>query len=258
MKDSFAKKDVPVDEAGIRLAPKPLDGASEKRMPAVVQDLVISPRLEYEGEEEETVSTASDYQPAERDAGRQWKRMVRTRNFISSVIMLVASAAVLLPYILAAAGVTAQDIPFKLIPERFDVISGWIDAFRVTADAGWQGEIVKSVWLAMIPDMILTLGLIVVIVGVLKTATGLMGAIRPRRYTAGAVVYLLTVAAVFIAALVGAEEIGLPRIDFMQDFIRGWDSSEFFTLFASAGIYVVSAAVCSFITPLRTGYTRVR
>ena len=98
-----------VDDAGIRLAPTPLDGAATKRMPAVVQEFVLAPRLDYAGEEDERreeVSTASDYQPKERDAGRRWKRSVRTRNFLSGTIMLIASAAALLPFILAAADVT--------------------------------------------------------------------------------------------------------------------------------------------------------
>ena len=248
-----------VDDAGIRLAPTPLDGAATKRMPAVVQEFVLAPRLDYAGEEDERreeVSTASDYQPKERDAGRRWKRSVRTRNFLSGTIMLIASAAALLPFILAAADVTAE-LPFKLIPEKFDVISGWIDAFRVTAEAGWKGEAVNAVWAYMVPDILLTVGLIAVLVNVVKAVTGMFGAIKPRRYTACAAVFLLSVIAVFIAALAGAEDIGLEQMDFMEDFIRGWQTNEFFTLFAVALINVVLSAVCSFITPLRTGYTRI-
>ncbi len=250
-----------VDDAGIRLAPKPIGRAAEKRMPAVTQEFVITPRLEYEtaGTEhgEDVVSTASDYQPTAPDAGRRWKRKVRTRNLISSLIMLVACAAVVLPFAFAAAGFDPGFIPFKFVPEQFDVISGWIDAFRTTIDLGWKGEAVNAVWVDMVPDMILTVGLLAVLINLIKAVTGLFGAIKPRRYTACAVVYLLSVAALFIAALVGADSIGLGQIDFMDDFIRGWKTSEFFTLFATAGVNVVLAVVCSFITPLRTGYTRV-
>ena len=62
-----------VDDAGIRLAPKPIGRANEKRMPAVRQEFVITPRLEYESTAEQAgrdaASTASDYQPAAPDAG---------------------------------------------------------------------------------------------------------------------------------------------------------------------------------------------
>lgn len=261
MDGKFSRDGRKVDDAGIRLAPEPMTGAAEKRMPAVVQEFVVTPRLEYDSpaaeEEDRTASTASDYQPAEKDAGRRWKRTVRTRNFISAVIMLVASAAVILPFALAAAGVTA-DLPFRLVPREFDVISGWIDAFRGSAELGWSGEAVNALWLDMVPEMILTVGLLAVLVNVVKAVTGLFGAIKPRRYTACAAVYLLSVIAVFVAALAGAEAVGLEQIDFMNDFIYGWNTSEFFTLFVTAAFNVILAAVCSFITPLRTGYTRVR
>ena len=262
MNENYAANSRKVDDAGIRLAPAPMDGAAEKKMPSVRQELVITPRLEYDGMtaagEDGAVSTASDYQPAERDAGRRWKRTVRTRNLISSVIMLIASAIVLLHYVLAAAGVSAEVIPFKFVPERFDVITGWIDAFRATIDLGWKGDAVGDIWIAMVPDMILTLGLVFILVNVIKAVTGLFGAIRPRRYTACSVIYLLAVIALFIAALAGAETVGLAQIDFMNDFIHGWKTSEFFTLFVTAGANLILAVICSFITPLRTGYTRVR
>lgn len=262
MYEDSGKKNPPVDDAGIRLAPTPLDGRMQNKMPPVVQEFVVVPRLEYQDSDaargaEETVSTASDYQPAEKDAGRRWKRKVRTRNFVSGVIMLVATAVTLLPFALAAADVATDFLPFRFVPERFDVITGWIDAFRQTASLGWSGEEVKSIWLYMVPNMILTVGIIALLVNLVKAVMGLCGAIRPKRYTAGAVVFLLAVVAVFIAALAGAPDIGLPQIDFMNDFIYGWNTSEFFTLFAVGVFDALCAVICTFITPQRTGYTRV-
>lgn len=262
MNENFGKKNPPVDDAGIRLAPAPMDGNAQNTMPPVVQEFVVVPKLEYRDSEsargeEETVSTASDYQPTEKDAGRRWKRAVRTRNFVSGVIMLVATAVALLPFALAAADVSTDFLPFKFVPERFDVISGWIDAFKRTAALGWSGEEVKTIWLYMVPNMILTVGIIALVVNLVKSIIGLCGAIRPKRYTSGAVVFLLSVVAVFIAALVGAENVGLPQMDFMNDFIYGWNTSEFFTLFAVGLFDAICALICSFITPQRTGYTRV-
>ena len=142
MNENSGKKNPQVDEAGIRLAPTPMDGGAAKKMPTVVQEFVVTPRLEYQtsdAAQAQAVSTSSDYQPAEKDAGRRWKRSVRTRNFVSAVIMIVASAVVWLPFALAAADVSA-DLPFRLVPEQFDVITGWIDAFRETASLGWSGD----------------------------------------------------------------------------------------------------------------------
>ena len=261
MNENNVSTDRKVDDAGIRLAPMPIGRANEKRMPAVRQEFVITPRLEYESTAEQAgcdaASTASDYQPAAPDAGRRWKRKVRTRNLVSSLIMLVGCAAVFLPYVFAAVGFSADTIPFRFVPEQFDVIGGWIDAFRTTVSLGWKGEEVNAVWINMVPEMLLTVGLLAVVINLLKAVTGLFGAIRPRRYTACAVVYLLSVIALFIAALVGADTVGLGQIDFMNDFIYGWQTSEFFTLFATALLNIVLAVICSFITPLRTGYTRI-
>lgn len=260
MATNSAEKRTDTDGNGIKLAPAPMRADKSNGISPFVQELRIVPRLEYpsdsSGKDEERVSTSADYQPAARDASRRWKRKVRVRNALSSLIILLASAVVLVPYILAAAGVTANAVPFRLVLGEYDVIGGWIEAFRQTAAAGWQAAAVKSVWLGMIPEMILTIGLLAVLINIVKAVLGLVGAIRPKRYTAGAVVCLLSVVAVFIAALVGAADIGVEQIDFMTDFIDGWQTSEFFTLFVTAGFNVVAAVICSFVAPLRTGYTR--
>lgn len=252
----------PVDEAGVRLAPAPITSDAEKRMPSVRQDFVIVPSLEY-GEKtagsapvgSTAVSTAHDYQPKSRDISKRWRRTARMRNFAAGIIMFLFSALVLLPFVLAAAGAKVN-LPFRLVPEQYDVIGNWIDAFQATADAGWQAAAVKTVWLNMIPSMLLSIGIVAVLVNLVRSVFGMCGAIKSRYYAAGAVVFLLSVVAVFVAALVGADSIGVGQIDFMQDFIRGWKSSEFFTLFVLGGANLIAAAVCSLLTPKRTGYTR--
>lgn len=69
MNENSGKKNPQVDEAGIRLAPTPMDGGAAKKMPTVVQEFVITPRLEYQtsdAAQAQAVSTSSDYQPAEK------------------------------------------------------------------------------------------------------------------------------------------------------------------------------------------------
>lgn len=247
----------PEDE--IRRAPAPLDPAAPKTVQGFRQEFVIVPRLEMPeapGEKKAPVSTSSDYQPKSRDISKRRKRGMRERNFGVGLAMLICSAAALIPFVFAACGVKADFFPFKFVPETYDVVGGWIDAFRVTAENGWKGEAVKEVWTAMVPEMLLTVGLIGIVVNLFKALTGMFGALRPRRYTLGAGLFLLSICAVFVAALVGAEEIGVARIDFMQDFIYGFATSEFFTLFAVALLNLIAAVVCSLVTPQRTGYTR--
>lgn len=260
MTDNFGKNPH-VDESGIRLAPTPLGGTAPKTMPGIRQEFVIVPRLETPtaagtAEGGAAVSTSADYQPKSRDLSKLRARRMRTRNFGVGLVMAAVSALVLLPFVFAVCGVSVDFLPFRFVPQQYNVVQGWIDAFSETAALGWTGEQVGAVWAAMVPDMLLTVGIIAVLVNLVKAVTGMCFALRPRRYLPGATVFLMSVCAVFIAALVGAEDIGVAQIDFMQDFIHGYATSEFFTFFVLAGVNLVAAFVCSLVTPPRTGYTR--
>ena len=247
----------PEDE--IRRAPAPLNPAAPKTVQGFRQEFVIVPRLEMPeapGEKKAPVSTSSDYQPKSRDLSKLRARRMRGRNFGVGLVMALASVLVLLPFVFAVCGVSVGFLPFRFVPQEYNVLQGWIDAFNETASLGWTGEQVGAIWANMVPEMLLTVGLVAVVINLVKAVTGLCFALRPRRYTTGAVIFLLSVCAVFIAALVGAEDIGVAQIDFMQDFIHGYAASEFFTFFVLAGINLVAALACSLVTPQRTGYTR--
>lgn len=255
-----AGKNLSVDESGIRLAPSPMNGAAPKTMPGLRQEFVIVPRLEMpapsSAEGKAAVSTSADYQPKSRDLSKLRTRRMRGRNFGVGLTMAAASVLVLLPFIFAACGVRTEFLPFRFVPREYDVITNWINAFSETAALGWTGEQVGEVWKLMVPEILLTAGIVAILVNLVKAVTGLCFSVKPRRYTLGAVVYLLSVCAVFIAALVGAEDVGVAQIDFMQDFIHGYATSEFFTFFVTAGVNLVAAVICSLVTPQRTGYTR--
>ena len=93
-----------VDDMGIRKAPVPLYGNSVKQLPAVRQDFVLHPSLEIDSQDPESLvepSTAKDYQPKIKDVSKRWKRTKRTKNFFSGLIMLLATAVTLLPFIFA-------------------------------------------------------------------------------------------------------------------------------------------------------------
>lgn len=248
-----------VDDAGIRLAPTPIHNASYHVMPTVMQEFVITPRIEIEeqeGEAARNLSTANDFQPKKEDISKRWKRRKRAKNMIVGVIMLVVTAAVVLPYILGAVGVLLEDFPFRYVPIRFGALRNIVDAFKTTAGLGWKGEAVKAVWLSAIPDIILLLGILFLAFNLFKSVIALLGSVRPIGYATNATVYLFTVLAVFIASLVGASAIGIEKIDFIGDFIKGYKTSELFGLVVFAVGYLIVAVVCTVIDSDKYGYMR--
>lgn len=246
-----------LDESGIRLAPDPLAAGEVNQLPAVRQDLVIVPTLAVpKGENVDERNTAPDYQPEAKDVNKKWKRGVRTRSFVAGLVMFLASAVVLLPFLLAYFSVAADSLPLKYVFERFDVLGHIVEAFRATAELGWKGAEVNAIWQATVPEILLAAGIIAVTVNLIKSVVGMCGSLHPKRYMVGAIFFVLTVAAVFVAALVGADAIGLPKMDFMQDFVANWRSNEFVTLFILAGCQLAGAIICMFVTPQRTGYAR--
>lgn len=248
-----------VDEAGIRLAPQPLDAGSAKQLPSVRQEFVIAPSLDYPDAHRETdmpSSTARDYQPEEKDVNKKWKRTARNKNMVAGVVMLIASAAAIVPFLLAFFSVNGGSLPFKYIPEQFNVVRHWVDAFSRTAALGWKGDEVNTIWLYMVPDIIVSVGIIGIVANLVQSVFGIFGAIKPARYLFGAALFALAAIAVFVTALVGAEDIGVTRIDLAQDFVANWKTCEYVTLFFIAGLNLVCATVSAVIAPQRTGYTR--
>ena len=247
-----------VDDAGIRLAPPPMNNASYHVMPSVMQEYIIEPHIvvdEPKEADKRIVSTAGDFQPRKEDANKKWKRQKRAGNIASGLLALVASVAVLLPYLLSLAG-TKIDAPFKLTLDQFNVVAIVISAFKQTAAIGWKGEAVKAIWLNTVPSLILTIGIFAVLVNVIKSLFATFGAVKPIKYAWGAFTYLACVLAVFVATLVGAPAIGVGKIDFMADFIHGFRTSETFTLIVFGAGYMIICALLSSINKDKCGYLK--
>lgn len=252
-------KDPKLDKDGVRLAPQPITRSSVHVLPAVYQEYVISPTLEIDErgfDKTPEPSTETDLQPKKQDVSKRWKRGRRARNFIAGFIMFIMGALVLLPYILGAVGEALDFLPFKYTLSEFGAIGNVIEAFRLTSELGWAGEPVNEIWIFAVPDLILILGLLFVLINLVKSIAGMCGSVKPKKYALNAVLYLLCVLAVFVASLVGAEAIGVGRIDFMSDFIYGFKTSELFTLLVFAAGNVIAAGACSLINPVRTGYLK--
>ncbi|MEG1529295.1 MAG: hypothetical protein RR405_02980 [Clostridia bacterium] len=252
-----AGKNKDVDNEGIRLAPQPLDKNRTNNLPPIRQEFIIEPVLDVnEPETEVAVSTAADYQPKKVDTNKRWKRGQKGKNIFGGIVMLIVSMLVILPYILGACHVDTSILPFKYAFVKFDVVNNLIEAFKVSIELGWTGAAVGAVWQMAVPSIIILIGLLFVLINILNSLFGIFGAIKPRKYIMFSFLYLLMIVALFIAALVGAEAIGIPKMDFMQDFIYGFKSSEMFTLMVfGIGNFIISI-LCQVLNPERSGYTR--
>ncbi len=248
-----------VDEMGIRLAPAPMKAGGINLLPSVRQDFVLRPSLEIDEPLPEgtspAVSTSDDYQPKRKDVDKHWKRKKRTKNVVCGLIMLIFSAAVFVPYILAATNVEVV-LPIAVVPNNFNVIGNLIEAVKLSIAQNWAGSDVETAWKQMMPDLILLFGLLFILANLIKSLIGIFGAVRVQRYFAAALIYFLCIAALLIAAVVGAEDFGIAKINFMNDIVHGWNSSEIVGIAAVAVANIVIAAVCSIINPEKSGYTK--
>lgn len=256
--EKIKNKNRGVDDAGIRLAPTPIHNSSYHVMPTVKQEFVIVPRIEVEKEEEEEnvreSTTANDFQPRTEDISKKLKRRKRSKNMIIGIIMLLITTVMLLPYILGAAGVWLEDFPFRYVPRQFGAIHNVVEAFKFTAGEGWTGAAVGEVWIKTVPDLVLIVGIIFLAINFIKSLFSILGTYKPIKYTACATVYLIAVLIVFITALVGADVVGVEKIDFMKDFIHGYKSSELFSLVVFSVGYFAVSLICTLIDSDRYGY----
>ena len=173
----------------------------------------------------------------------------------SGIVALVASVAVLLPYVFAAVG-ASFNAPFKMVFDKFNVVSNLVSAFKNTAQLGWSGSEVGAIWVSAVPSLILTIGILCVIINAIKSCFAIFGAVKPVKFARGAIVNLLCVLAIFVASLAGASAIGIEQIDFINDFIHGYASSELFTLVVFGAAYVVLCTVSAIINRDKCGYLK--
>ena len=258
MADKFNKnRNRSVDDAGIRLAPSPIDNAAYHVMPTVMQEYVIEPTIvnKETPDTRRVVSTVDDVQPKREEVNKKWKRGKRAKNMASGAIALIASAGGLLPYILGAIG-TSANAPFTLVPDQFNIVANLISAFKRTAELGWSGSEVGAIWTSTVPTLILTIGVLCVLINVVKSVFAIFCAIKPVRFTTCAIVNLLCVVAVFIATLAGANAIGIAQIDFMKDFIHGYATSEYFTLLVFGAAYLLLCMVSAIVNRDKCGYLK--
>ena len=108
----------------------------------------------------------------------------------------------------------------------------------------------------MIPDIVITIGILSVLINMIKSVFAIFGAIKPIKYVRGAIVNLICVLAIFVTALVGANGIGIAKIDFMQDFIHGYQTSYLFTMLVFGAGYVLLCGICAIVNREKYGYLK--
>ncbi len=248
-----------VDDAGIRLAPPPMHSAAYHVMPSVVQEYVIQPHIEIEQPESENVrmwTTENDFQPKTEDKSKKWKRRKRSKNAVIGSIMLFFTLVMVLPFILGAVGIWIEECPFKFVPKQFGAFYNIVETFKFTAAHGWAGEIVNYAWVQTVPSIVLLVGIICLATNLIKSVFAIFFAVKPVKYFADSVIYLLCVLSMFIASLVGAEVIGIAKIDFIKDFIHGYQTSEMFSLVLFAVGYFLVSLICTLVNSDKNGYIK--
>lgn len=245
----------PVDDAGIRLAPTPIRSNDMNVLPPVKQDFIIVPQIEINEKDEdvERISTLKDYQPKKEDMSKRWKRTKRGKNMVVGTIALIVTVFSVLPYILGACGVEAT-LPFKYIPTSFNAIHEFIEAFKDTANLGWKGEGIKEIWFKTVPDMVLIIGIIALAINLIKSFYALFISSKQVKFVGGAIVYLVCVLLVFGASLLGVDVLGIEKIDFMNDFIRGCSTCELFTLVITSIGYLLVCGIITLVNRDKQGY----
>jgi len=245
---------VPVDENGLRLAPDPVKKSDTNVLPKAVQPFEFQPKLrQVSGPEGSSGSTIDDFQPKKRDQSKRIRRTKRNRNIFAGVIMLLVTAAVALPFILGSFGLNISK-PFIFSLQQYNVFGSIVKAIQNSI--GQDAATLKTIWMGMIPSMILFLGIIGLLTNFIKSFIAILGGVRPVRYVASAMFYLITVLIVFIMALVGVNAIGVARIDFIQDFIYKFYESEYFTLLAFAVVNLIIAIILRIANPDKSGYLK--
>ncbi|MDE6059997.1 MAG: hypothetical protein K2G31_00795 [Clostridia bacterium] len=246
-----------VDESGIRLAPTPMRNAAYHVMPSIRQDFVIQPHIEIEEQEAEETrreTTENDFQPKTEDRSKKWKRRKRNKNVVIGSIMLFLTLVMVLPYILGVAGVWIENLSFRFVPRQFGALYNIVEAFKQTARLDWHGAEVGRIWIQTIPSIVLFVGIVFLAINMIKSVFAIFFAVNPVRYMASSVIYLLCVLAMFIASLVGASVIGIEKIDFIRDFIKGYHTSEMFSLVLFAVGYFIASLICTLINSDKYGY----
>lgn len=247
-----------VDDAGMRLAPTPIRNSDYHVLPSIRQEYVLEPSLHIDEPKEDLTSefsTADDFQPKVKDMSKKWKRRKRGKNIIFGAIMLIATLLVVLPYILAAAGQTIN-LPLKYVPQDLNAIGNLIEAFKLTAANGWTGPELKDIWVSVIPSLVLTLGIIFLAFNLLKSLFALLGAVKPVKYMANAFIYLVCVLIILVFYLIGVNAFGIDQINFVNDFIKAYSTSELFCLVIIAIANVLVSTICTLLNKDKLGYIR--
>ncbi len=247
-----------VDEMGIRKAPQPLYRNSANQLPALRQDFVLRPSLQIDSHGDPNAlaepSTVKDYQPKIKDVSKRLKRRKHAKNFFSGLIMLLATAVAILPYLFAMFQVKVDFIPIAYVPDRYNIISNIIWAIQGEPGTVWEAGFAVN-WKTIIPDMILAVGVLFLVFNLLKALVS-MFTLKVRGFTFCSFAYLVTILGVLLLNVLGTGFLGIEKIDFMEDVIYGWQTNELVALFISGMVGLIASLLVKLINSEKYGYLR--
>lgn len=235
------------------------------RMPPIMQEYVIEPKFIFSDTPTQMANganknarqntTRSDYQPAKEDKTNKWKRQRRALNIVTGALALIASLIVLLPYVLGFFGTSATR-PIVLSFSTFNSIRALWDGVPKVFSLGLLTPESNTVLVSLVSHVILAIGILAVAINTIKSICALLFVKKPVKYLKGACVNLICALIILIISLVGAPYIDVVKVDFMTDIIKGYASSELFTLLAFALAYTIVCIICSLINRDKYGYLK--
>lgn len=241
-----------VDKYGIRLAPTPLNGAETKELEPVVQPYQIVAKLNGDKDKNgnnSKESTLDDFQPKAEDIRKKWKRTKRTRNFFAGLLMFIASAVTILPFLLGYFEVNV-DLPFKYsFVGDFNIIK----SLEVGIKSLIGGATVMNTVLYMIPSIVICIGFLAVIRNLIVSVVSMCGVIKPQKYFGSVAVFVISVVAIIVASLVGVGSLGISKIDPMVLSGAG-EMEEITTMVFLVYINIVFSIIAKFVGPNGSGY----
>lgn len=241
-----------------RSAPSPVGHVDYRLLPQVREDYVISPRLsieEVEDEKDRSYSTRKDYQPKKGDVSKKAKRRMRGKNLVAGLIALAFSLIIIGQFVLGLIGKQGPSLPLNVVPDgNLNAIFNIVEAFKQTSALGWSGAEVNAIWLECVPSIILTFGILCILINAIKSVFAILFMKKPVKYVGGAFIYLICTLAILVAGLVGAPKIGIAKIDFLDDFIFAYKTSDLLFIIAVAVCNFIASIVCAIIARDKKGY----
>lgn len=192
-------------------------------------------------------------------ATRSERKSKRLKNLIAGFVMLLLSVIVILPFIFS-----------------MDIVSGsMVNLYSVMPGLNFDGNIninaiqnlivfftnkaeMANIWKSTVPSFVIGFGLVGVALNILKAIIGIIAGVKGRKYIVSSAVTLGFFVLILVMQLIGIDQIGLSKIDFMQEVVFGWKYSQTFVLLVLGLMNFLAACICAIFVPKEPARERDR